>query len=192
MSQLVGYSDKINDPRYQRFQESNKKGTLIFSIVISIIALVGFPIYSTTSNDMDIATSLLIGLFLAVIFMAIAFVQLYKQKKDFTWDGVVVDKKMRERQHQQHPDDQHMQYYTEYVLKVKRNDGRVITHRNKNNPNLYNYLNIGDYVRHHKGFHIYEKYDKSNDKVIICVACSTINNIENELCTKCKCPLLKN
>ena len=37
----------------------------------------------------------------------------------------------------------------------------------------------------------YEKNKKSNDSIIFCNACSSLNDIEAEYCFRCKCPLLK-
>lgn len=37
----------------------------------------------------------------------------------------------------------------------------------------------------------YEKHDKSKDSIIFCAACSSLNNIEDNNCFRCKCPLLK-
>ena len=56
---------------------------------------------------------------------------------------------------------------------------------------LYNYFAIGDRVRHHAGLNSYEKYDKTGDAFIPCNACGTLCDMSDEICFRCKCPLLK-
>ncbi len=56
---------------------------------------------------------------------------------------------------------------------------------------LYNYYRIGDRVRHHAGLNSYEKYDKTRDSIIFCAACATLCDIGDDVCYRCKCPLLK-
>ena len=53
------------------------------------------------------------------------------------------------------------------------------------------YFKEGDRVRHHAGLNTYEKEDKTNDTFIFCNACLTRNDIQEQVCHKCKCPLLK-
>jgi len=55
----------------------------------------------------------------------------------------------------------------------------------------YDYYSKGYRVRHHRGFSCYEKYDKTRDARILCIACLTFNDIEKERCSRCGCALLK-
>ena len=55
----------------------------------------------------------------------------------------------------------------------------------------YNYYKIGDRVRHHKGLNTYEKQNKTGDTIIFCNACASLNDIKEDYCFRCKCPLLK-
>lgn len=134
--------------------------------------------------------SLYYGLGIGGMFIAIAVAQAISKSFDSTWDGVVVDKKFYQRQ-RRNKDTEMYTTYTIYEYKVKRDNGKIYSHRTENNDTIYNYYNIGDRVRHHKGFPGYEKYDKSADTFLFCTACATINNREDELCSLCKCPLLK-
>ncbi len=43
----------------------------------------------------------------------------------------------------------------------------------------------------HAGLKSLEKYDKTGDKFIPCNACGTLCDISDEICFRCKCPLLK-
>ena len=62
--------------------------------------------------------------------------------------------------------------------------------------NLLNILilmlyHIGDRVRHLAKLNSYEKYDKTKDSIIFCIACGTLCDIADDTCCRCKCPLLK-
>ena len=56
---------------------------------------------------------------------------------------------------------------------------------------VFDYFQVGDHVRHHAGLNSYEKYDKSQDSIIFCNACATLCQISDDVCFRCKCPLLK-
>ena len=56
---------------------------------------------------------------------------------------------------------------------------------------VFDYFQVGDRVRHHAGLNSYEKYDKSHDSIIFCNACATLCQISDDVCWRCKCPLLK-
>ena len=81
--------------------------------------------------------------------------------------------------------------YTEYLLQVKKDHGGVKTHRWRNFPGVFSHYALGDRVRHHKGFSYYEKFDKSGEEKILCIACNSFAEAEADVCPRCKCPLLK-
>lgn len=190
MNQLQGFSQKINDPSYTVFQQKSDKWAIGFAVFLAIAAIIGFPIYGQVSGELELSQSLLYGALIGGMFLIIAFAQTLKKKKDTTWDGEVTNKRSYRRQNNNDPNNVSISYYTVYEYKVRRDNGKIYTHRNNDNDAIYNYYNIGDKVRHHKGFYIYEKYDKSNDEYIFCIACGTRNPIENTHCRKCKVPLL--
>lgn len=81
--------------------------------------------------------------------------------------------------------------YLEYTVFIRANGGK--THRivADDDDTLYNYYRIGDRVRRHAGLNTFEKYDKTDDKFIQCNACATLCDIGDDVCFRCKCPLLK-
>ncbi len=188
--QLIGYSEKINDLAFEKFKKSSNRGAYIFAIVLAIIAIIGIPIYGSVSGEIDFPYSFYYGLGIGGMLVIIAFVQSTKQKSDTSWDGVVIDKKQAKRREQQY-EDGHIGYYTEYIVKIRRDDGKIYKDRSTNTSYVYDYYQVGDRVRHHKGFPGYEKYDKSKDTNNICIACLRLHNIQENTCKTCKCPLLK-
>lgn len=186
---LVGFSDKINDPAFTSYKKKSVAWSFIFAAILAAVAMTGFPIYGNISGEIDWPYSFLYGLCIGCMFLVIAFMQTLKKGLDKTWDGTVDYKnayrlKERNRNGAYH-------HHMVYILKVKKDSGRTKKHKWRDIPGPYNYYNIGDRVRHHKGFYYYEKYDKSKDSQIMCTACMSFHDIHKDLCTKCKCPLLK-
>lgn len=187
---LLGFSPKINDPAFLAYKKKSKAWSLIFAFILAVIAMIAFPIYGNYSGDIDFPNSLFYGMGLGGMFILIAVMQTIKRGLDKTWDGVVKDKKTQRRSRSD-DDGNSTGYDNIYIVKINKNAGGTKKHKTVNSNALYNYYNIGDAVRHHKGFLYYEKYDKSKDTQILCAACSTFNDINTDFCKHCKCPLLK-
>ncbi len=186
---LIGYSPRINDPAFQKYQNASKNWALLFSLIIAAIAIIAFPIYGQVSGEMEMPYSLYYGMGIGGMFVAIALFQNFSKSRDSTWDGVVVNKRSyKKTRHDRYSDS--YSTYTVYEYQVKRDNGKIYSHRTEDDDTVYNYYQIGDKVRHHKGFG-YEKYDKSRDAFLFCTACASINDISDEVCFRCKCPLLK-
>ena len=189
---LIGFSEKIYDPSFASFKNKSKAWSLMFAIVLAVIAAIGFPVYGNMSGEVDFPNSLYYGFAIGGMFILIAVIQTLKRGFDKTWDGVVTEKKSYKRRVNDSNDNSSIvRYENVYVVKVKKNNGGSKKHKFVNLTGVYDYYNEGDHVRHHKGFQYYEKYDKSHDSVIMCAACLTMNDINNEICSRCKCPLLK-
>ncbi|NLP48175.1 MAG: zinc ribbon domain-containing protein [Clostridiales bacterium] len=187
---LVGFSPKISDPVYKKLINRRNKSTIIFAFIASAIAIVASHIAGIYKEDMAFPKSLFLGLGLSVFFLFFAFYQSIKSKSDKTWDGSVVDKRSFKKRVRN--DDNTSSYTWIYQIKVKRDDdGKIFKHDFNSAAGVYNYYEIGDRVRHHKGLYLYEKYDKSHDSDILCVSCAQFSNISADVCKRCKCQLLK-
>jgi len=188
----IGYSANINDLAFNKYLNYTTKWSIRFAMIIAVIAVIGFFIYGETSRDMDNPQALFIGMAIGGMFIVIALFQLRGKKNSITWDGQVTDKQTKEKQKRLNGDhDSEWLRYTQYTVIIQSTTGKRHKIVTEDNDFLYNYYQIGDYVRHHKGLNTYEKYDKSNDTIIFCNACSTLNNIQDDYCYRCKCPLLK-
>lgn len=185
----IGFSSKIGDPAFASYKRKSVAWSFIFSGILAIIAIIGFPIYGNSSGEIDWPDSLFYGIGIGGMFLMIALLQTMKKGLDKTWDGVVEHKdcynqKERNRNGQTH-------YHTIHILKIRKDSGGTKKHKWRDIPGVYDYYQVGDKVRHHKGFNYYEKYDKSNDKQIICAACMSFIDKQKDICPRCKCPLLK-
>ena len=188
----VGYSNCINDPAFSKYIKNTNRWSGIFSLILAVAAVIGFYIAGETSSEMDNPESLYIGFGIGGMFLLIALFQIIGRKKGKDWDGVVVDKRVLKKQSRQSSgDDDYWVDYKEYVVIIRGDDRKKHKITVKDNDTVYNYYQIGDKLRHHGRLNTYEKYDKSRDTIIFCNACASLNNIEDDYCFRCKCPLLK-
>ena len=186
---MIGFSPKIKDPKFSSYKMKSVLWSFIFTGILFIIALIAFPIYGNMSEEIEWPYSLFYGLGIGGMFLLIAFLQTLKKSLDKTWDGVVEFKdsyRIRERSRSGRS-----YYHTIYILKVRKDSGGIKKHKWRDIPGVYSYYNIGDKVRHHKGFSYYEKFDKSKDPQIMCAACMSFIDTDKDVCPRCKCPLLK-
>jgi len=189
---LIGYSERINDPAFASYQRKGIAWIFIFTGILSVIVIVGFFIYGETSYEMDNPQALYIGLGIAGMFMTIAILATLGRLTTKQWDGVVIDKKVERKTRRNKNSDG--QYYVEryklYTVVFKTDQGKILERGVEDDDTVFNYFEIGDQVRHHKGLGTLEKYDKSKDDIIFCNACSTLNDINDDKCYRCSCPLL--
>jgi len=190
--ELMGFSSKINDPAFAKYLKNTNRWSAIFSIIIAAAAVIGFYIYGETSSEMENPQALYMGLGIGGMFLLIALFTIIGRKKSTTWDGTVVDKKIeKKRRSQSSGDDHYWENYTLFTVFLRSDSGKKHKISVENDDTLYNYYQVGDRVRHHKGLNSYEKYDKSRDSIIFCNACASLNEIRDDYCFRCKCPLLK-
>lgn len=191
---LVGFSSRINDPAFARYLKDSNHWSLIFASILAVIAVVGFFIYGQTSSEMDNPQALYIGLGIGGMFLLIAFGQIIGRKRGKDWDGTVEDKtdETLRRKRKIGENRYHWEEYTAYTVYIRSDaDGQTYMLQDEGDDTRYNYYEIGDRVRYHGTLHTFEKYDKSQDTIIFCNACGSLNDIEDDYCFRCKCPLLK-
>ena len=190
---LIGFSERIHDPAFASYQRQATAWSFIFAGILAVVVIVGFFIYGQTSSEMDNPQALFIGLGIGGMFLTIALLSTISRAMVKQWDGVVIDKKIEKKTRRQK--DSNGQYYTErytlYTVVFKTDQGKIEKRSREDDDLVYNYFEIGDRVRHHKGLGTLEKYDKSKDSIIFCNACSTLNDINDDKCYRCSCPLLK-
>lgn len=189
----IGYSQRIHDPAFARYLKNTNRWSAIFSMILAVAAVIGFYIYGETGREMENPQALFIGLGIGGMFLLIALYSIIARKRSKTWDGVVVDKtvKQKTRRHDTGNNDSTICYYTEYAVIVRDERGKTHRMTAEDDMTVFDYFQVGDRVRHHAGLNSYEKYDKSRDSIIFCNACATLCQISDDVCFRCKCPLLK-
>lgn len=187
----VGFSDRVNHPEVLAAVKKNRKAAGVFGLIIVPLPLIGFLIYAAVSKDMEIGQATLYGAIVSAVFLVFALVGLFRQRSSAAYEGVVTDRKTRERSETKNDDSY---YYTEYVTYVRTSDGKKkkIVEKDGSMVTAYNYLSVGDRFRYHPQFSFqYELYDKRKAPYIGCVSCGAHNAVENDRCTRCNVPLLK-
>ena len=190
---LRGFSQKINDPAFSKYRKNQNRWALLFSLILAVIAVIGFFIAGETTAELKNPQALYYGLGIGGMFLLIGIFQTIGKSSDQTWDGTVIDKRVEKKRKRQptSDDDYYWVDYVEYLVLIKSDRGKVFKLRSEDSDILYNYYQIGERVRHHKGFPFYEKYDKSKEAYLICCVCGKVDDIHEESCSRCKCPLLK-
>jgi hypothetical protein len=188
----MGYSPKINDLAFSNYLNNIKKWSIIFASILASVAIVSFYIYGETSSEMGNPESLYIGLGIASMFILIAVFQIISRNRSVTWDGSVIDKKqVLKKRKMKYDNTNSWKEYMEFTVFIRRDNGDMHRITADDDDTLYNYYTIGDKVKHHKRLNSYEKYDKSKDTIAFCNACASLNDIHDDYCFRCKCPLLK-
>lgn len=195
MGGTLGYSPRINDPAFAKYVKNSNRYAGIFSAVLAVIAFVGFTVYGETSSEMDNPQAMYIGMGIGGMFLTIALLTVLSRMRSKTWDGLVVDKTIKNKRRKQSSgsdtNDYYWVNYMEYKVVIKDERGKKHELTAEDDDTRYNYFQIGDKVRHHGKLKSYEKQDKTRDTVSFCNACAYLNDIGDEFCSKCNCPLLK-
>jgi len=186
----IGYSQKINDPAFAKYVKNSNSYSGYFSLGLAIVSVLGFFINGKVSDNMENPESLYIGLGIGSMFLLIAIFQIVGRNRGTTWDGTIIDKKTENKRRRSKYDESWINY-TKYTVSVRADNGNTHTTSAEDDDTKYNYYRVGDRVRHHKGLNTYEKEDKSGDTIIFCNACASLNDIKEDFCFRCNCPLLK-
>ena len=191
----IGFSSRINDPAFARYIKNKNLYASIFSIILAVVAIVGFTIYGEKSDEINNPEAMYIGLIIGGMFLLILLYVIMSKKQSKTWNGTIIEKIIKKKRRKQiagsSKNDNHWVDYIEYVVVIKEDTGKKHEIIVVNDDTLYVYYQIGNRVRHHGQLNSYEKYDKSKDSIVFCNACATLNEINDEYCHRCKCPLLK-
>ena len=192
-SDRIGYSKKVDDPAFAKYLKNSNRWSGIFSSGLALVAIIGFFVYGETSSEMDNPQALLIGLGIGGMFISIAVFQIISRGRNKTWDGTVAYKLIKKKQRKRDAGNNDLYYekYLEYSVSIKSDDGKIVELTAEDDDTVYNYYQESDRVRHHGGLNSFEKYDKSQDDIIFCNACASLNDINDDYCFRCHCPLLR-
>lgn len=192
-SNLVGFSDRCNNPEILATAKSNRKSSIGCMWILVFVPLMGFPIAGLIMEDFPLGEAVVIGFSIAFIMLIVNLYGLRRSKQPM-WEGVVTNKISKERHHHHRTSDEPDSYttYTEYTTVIRTNMGKEkkIIERDSQRD-MYDYLDVGDRVRYHPTFGTYEKYDKSKDRIIYCNICRMMNPIGNDRCKRCNNLLFK-
>lgn len=180
-----GFSVRIEDPAFEKYAKKSNltAGIVVVAVAIGLVA-VPYAYNAIRGREQDPITTAAL-LLSSLIVLTVGAVMIIKRLTSSTWDGTVVKKKVKRERIQGGVG------HTVYIIVIEKENGRKYKYKIINNSNQYDYFQVGDKVRHHKGLNTLEKYDKTKDEYIPCAACSSMNHMSAEYCSVCGCPLLK-
>lgn len=184
-----GFSEKIRDPAIQAMLKKNRKGTVIFAVLLVLAPILVTLIIGLKDDDLSVVGY---GAIVSGIFLLVSLISLLKKKGEKQWEGTVTEKRVEVRK-KKNDSDRVMQTENIYVTRFSTANGKT---KKLEEPEInhiwFDYLNVGDYVRYHPQFNCYyEKYDKSRDTYAICPMCNTKNGISEAVCSRCGVPIIK-
>ena len=182
---LPGYSKKADDPEILR---GVAKFQWMTRLILLTIAAAPPLICAFIANGRYFA----VGAWLCIVFLLAYLIWAVKRIARKPWEGVVTEKFTKSR-HYFSVTSSIASYSrsTKYYLKVRFDNG-MEKKKKVDNAVFYETLNAGDWVRFLPKLNgYYEKYDKSHDPYLICLACLKKNTPANDRCERCSVPLLK-
>ncbi len=189
----IGWSDRIQAPQFAKYQKSRRKIIMIWAFALAILIPALILIFDRSDGEGE---NLFVVLVIGGMFLLIGlYSALSTRHKGKGWDGVVEDKKVFEKKRRVSDNDgnSHMEHYLEYIVYVRRTNGRIEELKYTNDATVFDYYAIGDFLHKHanRNLRTIEKYDKSKDEIIFCAACGGMSDIRADYCLQCGCPLLK-
>lgn len=187
---LIGFSDMYRDPSILEAARKNKKSSIGCMWILVIVPLAGFFLAGLLVDELEMNEALIIGGGISFVMLLINLIGFARSKRPM-WEGQVVDKSVKKKQKNSNSDNEY-ETYTAYTTIIRTSSGKdkKITEIDSQRD-MFDYLNVGDRVRYHPAFDTFEKYDKSNDKIIYCNVCKMMNPIKNVKCKKCDNYLFK-
>lgn len=190
-----GYSQISQGEEFTSKAKSNLKLTLIIVPIVLIIVLsIAFFLIKDKEAFIPIAIMASVIILLVLVYVSI------KARADRTFEGVLEEKKIKGFKNKRKynflknsvENGNEIPYYyitPVGVFYIRTADGK--TRKVDVSSSNYDYYQVGDKVRHIKGFYGLEPYKKSGRDLLPCINCSRFTPVEEDRCQYCKLPLLK-
>jgi len=193
--QLVGFSQKINDPVFEKLRKKNFRRSMKHGCIFFPILLLLFQIIPFFSDDFSRPRALLIGCIVGGFGLVWTLLAGMFRAAAKNWDGEVVDKKIIEdRSEDRNGHVSHDYYHTLYFRLANGGKKKMRQRFSTGDPRNWDmmvYLNVGDKVRYHGKLDYFEKYDKSRDTEVPCANCKKYIDLRLDHCPACQVPVVK-
>jgi len=178
----IGWSDKINDPLFSKYQSNHRKYIFFFALIL----IFAIPLLLISIGDLRLdREGAIVTTVISAMFFGIAFFSILKTKtQSREWEGIVVDKKDWTQENKQ---------INRNVLFVQLNNHKIKEISFDDNSTQYGYYQIDDRLKNHqkKNLRALEKFDKSKDVILFCPSCGYMCDTRDNYCQACGSPLLK-
>lgn len=183
-----GYSRRLDSDAVLAALKKQRRSTGIVGLIVIILPLIGFGIYGSVSDTMELWQAVFAGVVISAIMAMTVLIVSLKKRFSKSFEGTLTRKKHVHRVHRSN--DGYRNSRNDYILYITDADGK--RHKKHTTLTIYNYLNEGDRLRYLPQFPLpFEKYDKSRDVEIPCLFCGKMNPVENDSCTLCHNPMIK-
>lgn len=180
----IGYSKKIDNPGFGKYKKSTRIVAVIGILVLSY-ALAG--VFVLVLKGSPIALAVIGG----ALFLIITVPYLISTRSKKSWEGKVEEKKILSAMSRY----ENLNVRHKYRIIFQTDEGkRKVWTDDHLYTNVFDYLDEGDRIRYVGKIGTkcaFEKYDKSNDKDIMCLSCAALNDARNDYCHMCGCLLPK-
>lgn len=183
-----GYCRRIDSDAVLAALKKQRRATGIVSVIAILLPLIGFGVYGTVSDAMELGQAMLVGVVISVVIAVTTLIVSLHKRLGRSFEGTLTRKKHTRRLRRNN--DGYRQSRHDYILYITDTDGKK--HKKHTTPTIYHYLNEGDRLRYLPQFPLpFEKYDKSRDAEIPCLFCGRMNPAANDSCSFCRNPMIK-
>jgi hypothetical protein len=192
---LVGFSQRINDPAFEKLQKTGIRKNLIIGLITSVVLFLLVQIFPFFMANFTHLTALIVGCILGGIGLISTLISSAKRASAKPWDGEVVDKAITK--HGSRDQEGYSVTHFAHTITFKLADGGRKKMKKRLDTDklgawdMMTYLNIGDRVRYHGTLDYFEKYDKSRDTEVPCAGCRRNIDIRLDNCPNCQVPVIK-
>ena len=183
-----GYPRRLDSDEILAALKKQRRLTRIVGLIVIFLPLIGFGIYGSVSDAMELWQAVFAGVVISAIMAVTMLILALKKRFGKSFEGTLTRKKHTHRIHRSN--DGYRNSRDEYILYITDENGK--RHKKRTTLGIYNYLNEGDRLRYLPQFPLpFEKYDKSRDAEIPCLFCGRMNPVKNDNCTFCHNPMIK-
>lgn len=183
-----GYSQRVDSDEMKAYLAMQRRWRNLFLCLVVIAPIVGFCIYALCSQDITISEALMYGPIVSLIMFCFGIYPTIKQKLQKPYIGTVIEKRDKLILY----DEDDAPDRTKYYIVTRDTNGKKHTHKSTGYEGIYRYLKIGDEIRFLPQFPApFEKKKEPNDTHTCCVFCQSIVSLDDDICPRCKAPVLK-
>ena len=185
----IGYSKVVSSPEFiAKLRQHNFKN-LLMGLTLIIAPMFFLIIYSFLTKRITPSDAFKFGLGIGVVISFFESVIFLYRTFGKPWEGMVMSKRFETRTRQKGK--YHTETYVAYVLTLTTDTGKTKDIvENDHSGYYYEHFNVEDRVKYHPSFDYYEKFDKTNDREVLCPFCSKVVSIEKNRCS-CGAPVIK-
>lgn len=188
----LGFSERISDPSINAYRQNQYKRRLIAGGIIGVLCLIGIVAMWYGEESKVTFEAIRVGLMVGAVPFALSVLSVIPLLMDKTYVGTIKKFKSKKHTHSRSDidEDRHARTSYTYIMVVDK-EGFGNKTLSFSTPKVKEYYEVGEKIKHHKGFLYPEKYDKNSKDKLLCINCFTMNDKEMDTCEQCGMLLMK-